>query len=295
MLDGAAPALLLNTGRNISSFGEGESGELYVVGLGGTVHRLVASTSALVAAVLPSSRSVTVGTAATAFATVINPNDVTATGCRLSLVTLIPGDFAYQTTDPATNALTGSPNTPVDIPARASQSFVFALTPVAAFAPTDVLLRFTCTNVGPAVVTPGLTTLLLSSSATPVPDVIALATTIGNNGTVDVPGAVGTGVFAVATSNVGSAGSITVSADTGAANLSLTLRVCQTDAVTGVCLSQPTPTLTLTIAAGVTGTFGVFATGSGNIAFDPAANRIFVRFNEGSVTRGVTSVAVRTH
>ena len=39
---GGSMALLLDTTLNISSFGEDEAGELYVVGLGGTVHRLVA-------------------------------------------------------------------------------------------------------------------------------------------------------------------------------------------------------------------------------------------------------------
>ena len=39
---GSTMRLLLDTTLNISSFGEDESGELYVVGLGGTVHRLVA-------------------------------------------------------------------------------------------------------------------------------------------------------------------------------------------------------------------------------------------------------------
>jgi len=294
VLDGGAPVLLLDTGLSIASFGEDEAGEIYVVGLGGTVHRLVAATSPLVAAVLPLSRSVKIGTAATAFATIINPNDVAATGCGLALVTPLPASFAYQTTDPATNAVTGSPNTPVDIPALTSQSFVFALTPVAALAPTDVRLGFTCANVSPAPVTPGLNTLLLSASVTPVADVIALAATIGNTGIVDVPGELRTGVFAVATSNVGAAAPITVSADAGSARLPLTFRVCQTDAATGVCLSPPTPTLTLPIAAGATGTFGVFVSGGGTIPFDPATNRIFVRFNEGPLTRGVTSVAVRT-
>jgi glucose/arabinose dehydrogenase len=40
---GAAPARLLDTGLMISSFGEDQAGELYVVGLGGTVHRLAAA------------------------------------------------------------------------------------------------------------------------------------------------------------------------------------------------------------------------------------------------------------
>jgi hypothetical protein len=40
-LDGGVTTLLLDTNLAISSFGEDPSGELYVVGLGGTVHRLV--------------------------------------------------------------------------------------------------------------------------------------------------------------------------------------------------------------------------------------------------------------
>jgi glucose/arabinose dehydrogenase len=39
---GAAQTLLLATGLSISSFGEDEAGEIYVVGLGGTVHRIAA-------------------------------------------------------------------------------------------------------------------------------------------------------------------------------------------------------------------------------------------------------------
>lgn len=40
-LGGGAQNVLLDTGMNISSFGEDEAGEIYVVGLGGTVHRLI--------------------------------------------------------------------------------------------------------------------------------------------------------------------------------------------------------------------------------------------------------------
>jgi len=40
-LEGGAQNLLLDTGLNISSFGEDEAGEIYVVGLGGTVHRII--------------------------------------------------------------------------------------------------------------------------------------------------------------------------------------------------------------------------------------------------------------
>ena len=49
------------------------------------------------------------------------------------------------------------------------------------------------------------------------------------------------------------------------------------------------------INANATPTFGIFIQGNGNVPFDPAVNRIFVRFKDsGGVTRGSTSVAVRT-
>ncbi len=41
--NGSSQSVLLDTAMNISSFGEDEAGELYVVGLGGTVHKIVAS------------------------------------------------------------------------------------------------------------------------------------------------------------------------------------------------------------------------------------------------------------
>jgi glucose/arabinose dehydrogenase len=41
--DGSSQSVLLDTALNISSFGEDQAGELYVVGLGGTVHKIVAS------------------------------------------------------------------------------------------------------------------------------------------------------------------------------------------------------------------------------------------------------------
>ena len=40
-LNNGHPSVLLSTGQNISSFGEDENGELYVVGHGGTIHKLV--------------------------------------------------------------------------------------------------------------------------------------------------------------------------------------------------------------------------------------------------------------
>jgi hypothetical protein len=67
----------------------------------------------IAAAVLPSSRSVQVGTFATAFATIVNAGSVTATRCGISLVTAIPATFSFQTTNPLTNQAIGFPNIPV--------------------------------------------------------------------------------------------------------------------------------------------------------------------------------------
>jgi hypothetical protein len=250
---------------------------------------------ALVAAVLPSSRSVQVGTTATAFATIINSNSVTAIGCGLSLLTSLPATFMYQTTDPATNQVTGAPNTPVNIAAGAAQSYVFALSPSAPVAPVDVQLNFGCANTNPTSIISGLNTLLFSASDTPVPDIVALAATPTNDGIVNISGAGGTGVFSVATVNVGVQGVISASADTGATSLPLTVSLCETNSATGQCISGIGSTVTTTINANATPTFGIFVQGSGNVPFDPAANRIFVRFKDGGdVTRGSTSVAART-
>jgi Subtilase family len=250
---------------------------------------------ALVAAVLPSSRSVQVGTTATAFATIINAGSVMATGCGLSLLMSLPATFMYQTTDPATNQVTGAPNTPVNIAAGAAQSYVFALSPSAPVAPVDVQLNFGCANTNPTSIISGLNTLLFSASDTPVPDIVALAATPTNDGIVNIPGAGGTGVFSVATVNVGVQGVISASADTGATSLPLTVSLCETNSATGQCISGIGSTVTTTINANAIPTFGIFVQGSGNVPFDPAANRIFVRFKDsGAVTRGSTGVAVRT-
>ena len=215
-----------------------------------------------------------------------------ATACGLELLTNLPATFSYQTTNPATNQVTGSPNTPVDIAQGVAQSYVFALTPNAPIAPTEVQFSFDCANTNPAPNNVGLNTLLLSASATPAPDMLALAATQNNDGIVTLAS---TGVFAVATANVGTSGSVTVSADTGNALLPLTISLCQTDPATSECISPIGPGVTTQINANATPTFGIFVQSHGPMAFDPAANRIFVRFKDGGgVTRGSTSVAVRT-
>lgn len=252
-------------------------------------------TAELAAAVLPASRSVQVGDSATAFASVINTLTTVASSCGIAPLSSVPASFAYQTTDPATNALVGTPNTPVDIAPGGLQSYVFSFTPTAAFDSTDVQLNFDCFNTNPAPVTVGVNTLLLSASNTPVPDIVALSATPTGDGIVNLPGSLGSNAFATATVNVGVSGTITAAADTGDTLLPVFVFICESNPATGACLSAPATSVTTAINAGATPTFSIFVTGNGTVPFDAANNRIFVRFTDATgVTRGATSVAVRT-
>jgi hypothetical protein len=261
-----------------------------------------ASTS-IVAAVLPSSCSVQVGTTATAFATIINTEAVTATSCGIELLSSIPANFSYQATDPATNALIGTPNTPVDIAAGGLQTYVFSLTPNAPIAPTEIEFSFYCSNTNPATTIVGVNTLQFTVSETPVPDIIAVA--VGTKGYIEGTVVIPywdprTGVFAAAATNLGASASITVSGDTGGnAALPMTITICQSDLATGACLAAPTSTVTLTIDTNATPTFNIFVEDnsvpdpSGAGRFDPAVDRIYLWFtDQEGIVRGSTSVAV---
>ena len=260
-----------------------------------------ASTS-IVAAVLPSSRSVQVGTTATALATIINAGAVTATSCGIALLSNIPANFSYHATDPVTNALIGTPNTPVDIAAGGIQTYVFSLTPNASIAPIEIEFNFNCSNTNPATTIIGVNTLQLTASVAPVPDIIAVAAgTKGYMpGSVVLPYSVPRqGAFVAATTNLGASASITVSADTGNAMLPTTITICESDPATGACLAAPTSAVTLTIDTKGTPTFNIFVEDkgvpdpSGRGLFDPAVYRIYLRFRDlAGIIRGSTSVAV---
>ena len=150
-----------------------------------------------------------------------------------------------------------------------------------------------CATAPAAPSTVGLNTLLLSASTVPAPDVVALAATIQNDGYVHIGLNQGSGAFAVATVNLGAGAAIVASADTGDAVLPLTVDLCQTNPVTGQCISPIGPSVQTDIATNATPTFGVFLSSTATVAPDPANKRIFVRFRDsGGVTRGSTSVAV---
>lgn len=261
------------------------------------VKEILASPPVTLAAVLPGSRAVQIGTPATIFASMINSGPTALANCRISLPASAPAGLTlrYQTTDPATNALIGIPDTPVAIPGgNGLQTFVLAFQGNAAFSAPAMPLHFACDGVPPASVIPGVDTVDLTLSAAPAADIIALAATVSNDGIVKVPTG-GTAAFAVASSNLGITAPITVSVDTGTAFLPVTATICQSDPSNGACLGTPAASVSLSDTGGSTPTFSVFVQSSGPVGFAPASSRVFVRFEDAAGTlQGSTSVAVAT-
>ena len=248
----------------------------------------------LVAAVLPLSRSAQIGQTVTAFATVINSSGGALSGCTASLPNF-SGTFVYQTTNPATNALTGSPNTQFSLPNGGSQSLVLALTPAAQISPTEENFVFQCSGSGAAASIIGVNTLLLSADTRQPADVIALAATPTQDGVLRLPGTSQARAFAVASVNLGIAAVVTVTVDWGDITLPVSLTICQTNPTTGACLDAPTTSITLMIAANTTPTFGFFVTAESALPFFPSHVRAFVRFRDSTGNiRGSTSIALTT-
>ena len=271
----------------------------------------------LVAAVLPSVRSAQVGQPATAYATIINTGATTATLCTIAPVTDFFGSFLYQTTDPHTNQVTGTPNAPVDIPAGGAQTFVIAVTPSRFdFINLHLTFRFTCANRSPADVVDFVNTLRINVG-TP-PDIIPIAVTPSNDGIANIPNG-GTGVIALAVMNIGAGEGPACPQNTCTCTPwvgvfspapSLTVNICETNPSTGACISalvradpdslgRAAQGLFRSLAANETATFSLFVRSSAPVEFDPAVNRINVNFDDFSGCFvfhrwGATSVAVRT-
>ena len=248
------------------------------------------------ASILPGDRSVTVGQQATVFATVLNTSPWELPSCGIYLPQSIPAGLGltFQTTDATTNALTGSANQPVTIPLNGSQTFLLSFSSTAPLTETALPLLFGCDGIVPAPIVPGVNTIDLLFSSTPIADIIALAATATNDGTVHV--ANGVGAFAVATDNVGTDGMLTVSADTGSAALPVAVALCQTNSTTGQCIAPPATSVPVDFAAGGVPTFSIFVSATAPVAFAPGTSRIFVRFEDSSgASHGSTSVAVTTN
>jgi sugar lactone lactonase YvrE len=275
------------------------SGNVYVADTGNEeIKEILATAPAIVASVLPGSRSVELGNPVTIFATMINSGTTTLANCQIALAGVPPAGLtlSYQTTNAATNTPTGQANTPVSIPGNnGMQTFIVSFKGTSAFSELAMPLDFSCNDAPPAASIPGVDTVDLTLSSTPIPDIIAIAATTTNNEIVELSNS-GVGAFAVASTNLGVTAPITVSVDTGTASLPLTAVICQTNPATGQCLATPAPTVTLSFAATATPTFSVFLQSSGPIAFAPGTSRVFVRFEDASGgLHGSTSVAIESN
>src|SRR5262245_36445398 len=272
------------------------TGDMKLLGLVLGLFLATPAEAQLAAAVLPLARSVQLGQPATAFATIINASTATAHSCTIAPMTSVPGSFLYQTTDPKTNQLTGTPNTPVNIAPGGAQTFLISFMVTAEFSST-VFLNFDCADTAPAPNIVAVNTLALTVVNRPVDDVIPIASTQTKDGIVNIPGLNGTGAFAMAAVNIGNGGiCCMLHTDTAAPNV--TLSICQTDPTSGMWLQPPVQgLLRWNSAPGVPATFSVFAKGSGNVPFNPATNRIYVTFKDFALffpDLGLTGVAVRT-
>src|SRR4030095_5022871 len=100
--------------------------------------------------------------------------------------------------------------------------------------------------------------------------------------------------FAVAMSNVGAAASqVTVTADTGSANLPIVTLIQESNPATGAIIGD---NILENVGAGQNRTVVVWVTFNGCVNFDPAAHRIFIRFKDASNNlMGSTSTAVSTN
>jgi virginiamycin B lyase len=259
--------------------------------------------TALAASILPGGRTVSPGQPATVFASAANGSATAFENCQVSL----PGDAPpglqvdYQTTNPATNALTGTVNTPFSIPANGgSQSLVLTFqSAVPAFAP-GLGLNFTCNGIV-AAVTGGVDTMDVNFDADAAPDDIVLVSST-TPGMISMP-VLGSNAFSVAMQNAGGTnvdGNTLVSVDTGLSILPVTTAICQTNPTTGACLEAPQPNLFVNLPAGTSATFSVFVTATSAVPFDPSNNRLFVRFIDFDedlgvlVSHGSASLAVQT-
>jgi len=252
----------------------------------------------VVASMLPNSRSVQLGSSATLFATVLNAGAEDGTNCRIEPDPALNGTFDYQTTNPATNQPMGSANTPIDIAAGGFQTFVVTITPDSPIEPRDIALQFLCDNAAAAGSIVGVNTFTFSASNPPVPDVVALGATPTADGVVELPFASKINVFSVASVNLGAGEELQITAELSDPSLPATITLCETDPLTSLCINPTVPAagpVTTQVNSDATPTFGIFVTSNGTVPFDPANNRIFVRFEDGAgAVRGATSVALRT-
>ena len=267
--------------------------------------------STLALAVLPSGRAGRPNQTLTAFATVIGGAQP-ATGCVLRAVDGGDYNVNFQETDPATNVPIGQPDTPVDIAAGATRTFVFSIRAQRtelgdpSFASSPIMVD--CASQAFAPINAANSFSLSTTSSFDLADMISIGATSTNDGVLDVPAA--GAAFAVSTVNIGANRSINarpvyVRPFSDGSNQVFNAFICETNPTTGQCLAPPATSVTFTARRNQVHTLAVFVQRPANApAFDPGQRRMLVEFrmmstrtffgqNAIPVSVGSTSVAVR--
>lgn len=260
----------------------------------------------LAAAVAPPFRAGQVGTTTPVLAAVINAGIETAEDVSIALAppaNIPPIGFSYQTLDSTGTVLTGTPNTPVDIPPGGTQYFLLGLTPTGEINPVnppELALLFQGTNTPPVPPIRFVNTFIFAAYATNPQELIVSPLTIPSGDgiplIVNIPFNSGGTTFTLTVKNTGGNLTTELSPDLPL-DLPVDLLFCRTNAQ-GTCLAPLVSLLEVTLKAGEVATFTVFVRQRAWIDFDPAKNRIGIRFLaispplQGALV-GLTSVAVR--
>ena len=261
------------------------------------------------AASLPAGVGAPVGQTAVFFTTVLNLSSVsqTLTGSPTTLG-LVPVTLLACPTDPTTNQCLNPPSSSfsvtippaVSVNAPGTATFATFVTATAAIPYNAVnnVVYLTFADSHGTIQVVGFANV---NTETDVESFQVLAATASGDGVLTIPfstqGAGAAGAFAVEAANVGNpiGGGVVVSAVAGTLPVGIT--ICQTDPTNGACLATPGSTVTLaSFPRGTSVTFSVFVTANAAIASDPANNRIYVQFRDGSGNLlTFTSVAVVTN
>jgi hypothetical protein len=127
------------------------------------------------------------------------------------------------------------------------------------------------------------------------PDVVAAGLTLSNDGFARIAGATGTGLFAVAATNMGASSRLIARLRLSDPAMPLTATICETDPQTGQCKAPPAATVTRTMSQNEHTTWSAFVHASGAIAQDPVRNRLILEFVDADgVVHGAASTAVTT-
>jgi len=251
---------------------------------------------AINAAISPGARSGQISNPLTVFAVMQNYGDADANNCRIELDAgysgIVPLTLNYQTTN-AANQLTGTLNQPVSINAGTVQNFLIELTGTDIISGRDLGFDFIC-DEAKAPLYPGVNSLRINISDTPLPDLIPIAVTLSGDGVLRITEAGGASAFAAAIINIGAAGTVRVTANGGEYRWPVNLLVCETDA-NGNCLAPAISSFNVNFASNQTRTFSVFGFASPRLGtpFMPELARASLRLESlsGDIL-AATSVAI---